>query len=115
MAKKAEMPSLHPPEPSEKEKEEKRVADFTALQWFPLGRGAGKDEFLYCRLLTPGTTGPWLIASVVERRGYSTKAKHELTNETIVTDAMTRSMVIGPGDPRSAPKHRLTPVEGEKP
>jgi len=80
---------------------------FAALQWFDLGRGAGKDEFLRCRLLQPGSTGPWVIATVCERRNYSTKAKTEATNETVVVDAITRSMVIVPNDPRmSPPVHR---------
>lgn len=87
--------------------EEDRKKALDALSWFDLGRGAGKDEFLRCRLLQPGSTGPWLIVTVCERRSYSTKAKVEATNETVVSEAITRSMVLVPNDPRmSPPTHR---------
>lgn len=85
-----------------------RKKAFDALEWFDLGRGAGKDEFLRCRLLQPGSNGPWLIVTVCERRSYSTKAKTELTNETVVADAITRSMIVVPTDPRGAPAAHRT-------
>lgn len=92
-------------------KEEERKKAFDTLQWFDLGRGAGKDEFLRCRLLRPGASGPWLVVTLVERRSYSTKAKAELTNETVVADAITRSMIVIEYDPRElveTPRRTLT-------
>ena len=61
-------------------------------EWEDVGPGPGMNE----RIRVHKVEGGWLVATVVQRRGYIQKSLMEGANETKVTDEETRAITFMP-------------------